>query len=349
MKNYENFGVEDFLADESFIDWVKLPNDEQDQFWAEFMASHPAKQEEIDRAKTILLSLQLQPATAPLSANEKLAIHTHIHSRTIDIQEKPAVRLYAQTWFKVAAVLLVVLASSIWIYNAQLKHSTADTASVSSNFIDYVNNDKIAKLIKLEDGSMVVLSPNSKLHYPKKFDDTIRRVELEGEAFFEVQKNPNQPFVVYSDNMVTKVLGTSFTVSAFLGQKKSVVVNTGRVQVLNQDQEQRTISEEVITANQQVILTKKDGELNKQTLAVPLVLSLEVALRTFKFDNAPVGEIVAKLEEAYHVKINYNQEKYAKATVTASLGQLSLEEKIKMICKAIDADCNFNEGQITIN
>lgn len=347
MKNYENFGVEDFLADESFIDWVKLPNNELDEFWAEFVISHPAKQQEINRAKNILLSLKLEPAATLLSDDEKLTIRTNIHNEITALQQKPTVKLYAQTWFKIAAVLLILMASSILIYNSQLKQSSTQTAS--STFVDYVNNDKIAKLIKLEDGSMVVLSPNSKLHYPKKFADTIRAVKLEGEAFFEVQKNPSKPFVVYSDNLVTKVLGTSFTVSAFSGQKKSVVVNTGRVQVSNQDSEQRIISEEVITANQQVVLAKKDGGLEKQLLTVPLALSLEVAVRTFKFDNAPLGEIVAKLEEAYHVQINYNQEKYAKATVTASLGQLSLEEKIKMICKAIDADCNFNEGQITIN
>lgn len=346
MKNYENFGVEDFLADETFINWVKLPNDEQDQFWAEFVNSHPAKQNEINRAKNILLSLKAQPAATTLSEDEKLTIHNNIHSQTTELPQKPSIKLYAQTWFRVAAVLLIVI-SSILIYDTQLKQDTTQTAS--SNYVDYVNDDIIAKLIKLDDGSMVVLSPNSKLHYPKKFADTIREVKLEGEAFFEVQKNPKKPFVVYSDNIVTKVLGTSFTVSAFSGQEKSVVVNTGRVQVSNQDSEKRTISEEVITANQQVVLIQKDGGLEKQSLTVPLALSLEVAVRTFKFDNAPLGEIVAKLEEAYHVKINYNQEKYAKATVTASLGQLSLEEKIKMICKAIDADCNFNEGQITIN
>lgn len=114
---------------------------------------------------------------------------------------------------------------------------------------------------------MVVLSPNSKLHYPRKFDDTIRKVELEGEAFFEVQKNPNIPFVVYSDNMVTKVLGASFRVREFSGKEKSVIVNTGRVQVLNQDKELRTISEKVITANQQVVLTKKRWRIRQAIIS----------------------------------------------------------------------------------
>jgi transmembrane sensor len=104
----------------------------------------------------------------------------------------------------------------------------------------------------------------------------------------------------------------------------------------------------VLMPNQQATLNKAAGKLEKDTVGKPLMLSQDVAVRAFSFNNAPLSEIVDKLKSAYNVQIDYDHAKYAQATVTASLGKLPLDEKIQMICKAIDAECDFDNGLITI-
>ena len=87
------------------------------------------------------------------------------------------------------------------------------------------------KTIVLKDNSHVTLNSKSKISYPNLFQYN-RNIRLEGEAFFEVAKNPDQPFFVYANGLVTKVLGTSFIISAFETEKDvKVVVKTGKVSV----------------------------------------------------------------------------------------------------------------------
>ena len=83
---------------------------------------------------------------------------------------------------------------------------------------------------------------------------------LNGEAFFEVVKNPKKPFLVFTKDIVTKVLGTSFTVKAFDGDKEvKVMVKTGKVNVIQQKNlnikditEKSNIAGIALVANQQV-------------------------------------------------------------------------------------------------
>jgi len=69
--------------------------------------------------------------------------------------------------------------------------------------------------VELEDGTMVWINSASCLRYPVVFSDDIREVYLEGEAYFEVQRDVNRPFVVYSGAQKVTVLGTSFGISCY--------------------------------------------------------------------------------------------------------------------------------------
>ena len=82
----------------------------------------------------------------------------------------------------------------------------------------------------LEDGSIIWLKGNSSLTYPEHFVNATREVSLIGEALFEVAKDASHPFVVHSNGMNTKVLGTSFNIRP-IGNHVEVVVFTGKVAV----------------------------------------------------------------------------------------------------------------------
>ena len=98
--------------------------------------------------------------------------------------------------------------------------------------VEQTNNSNMPQIITLSDGSSVLLQPNSKLSYPKIFIGNQRKVYLSGEAFFEISKNPKKPFFVYANEIVTKVVGTSFRIRAYSNQPNvEVLVRTGKVKV----------------------------------------------------------------------------------------------------------------------
>ena len=82
--------------------------------------------------------------------------------------------------------------------------------------------------VQLSDGSKVLLSANSRLEYQKEFTDTIRSVKLSGEARFEVAKDASRPFIVCTEQLQTRVLGTVFDVKAYPRYSPDVILYQGR-------------------------------------------------------------------------------------------------------------------------
>jgi ferric-dicitrate binding protein FerR (iron transport regulator) len=84
--------------------------------------------------------------------------------------------------------------------------------------------------LTLSDGTKVLLNAGSKMKLPKVFNDDKREVFLEGQAYFNVAKNPDKPFVIHSGDAQTRVLGTSFSVSAYpTDEQITIAVKEGRV------------------------------------------------------------------------------------------------------------------------
>lgn len=349
MNDYRNYEAEDFLSDEFFIEWVLRARPEHQLFWETWLAENPDRSEPVHSAATVIRSLYLQPNSKQLSDDDVVAITDHfLHHTTARRSRmfKPPAR-----WLTAAAVLVLALVS-VLIYFKQYRQPS-DTTSVlaSPSFVKVFNSSRAPKLLQLSDGSLVVLKTRSELTYPVKFKDATREVFLKGEAFFEVRKDPAKAFLVHAGNMATRVLGTSFTVSAYNGDAGfRVVVNTGKVEVYDKRKTVNGKNEAlvILTPNLQAVYEVKLASFKTNTLKVPLILSLQVAKKEFLFTNAPLPVIIAKLEQAYGVTINYNKAKYTDVTVTASLSKLPLDEKVRAICKAINAVYEFRDGVISI-
>jgi ferric-dicitrate binding protein FerR (iron transport regulator) len=115
---------------------------------------------------------------------------------------------------------------------ARLAVPRATPALSTSQWITHTNVTSQVARLALADGSTVHLQPRSTLRYPQQFTDAKREVFLQGEAFFDIARNPVKPFLVVTDKVVTTVLGTSFTVRAYPEQPQALVmVRTGRVRV----------------------------------------------------------------------------------------------------------------------
>jgi hypothetical protein len=365
MKNYENYEIEDFLRDDFFVEWILAPEKEHVEFWNNWVKAYPQCSDKVLRAKQILKSIKKVPVNATISESEISSIVTSIYNKKqvyrVPVIRKPGLLSGNQTWYRVAAILLIVIGVGYFVRIQHNGKSSAITKISSENrvvstlddSIKISNNTLRSRVIKMEDGSIVVLSPNSELSYPKHFNPTSREVVLNGEAFFEICHNDLKSFLIYSNGIITKDLGTSFTVRAFKVENEyKIIVQTGKVQVYKEEASNnktiQVIQPIIALPNQQITFVKSQSIFKESNIDDPLPLSQEVANKSFSFTNTPFNDVIAQLENAYHISVDYDKEKFEKYTITASLSKLPLDEKIKMICKVINAECTFVNGTINI-
>lgn len=354
MIDYEKYEVEDFLHDDFFIGWALGKTSENDLFWREWISRHPERRRVVEKAKSLILAIKIIPAYEELTDEEVDSMAQNFQLNISKQQETTRTvshRFYQTLWFRAAAVILVFTTIGLLFNrkNTNYPPSTLKVAAPEARMLEFTNSTKESKLVRMSDGSLAILKPGSTLKYPDLFSGPNRDVYLEGEAFFEIEKNQQQPFQVRSQNMTTKVLGTSFTVKAFDKDTEfKVIVNTGKVFVYQENSDVEKINAVTLTPNQQVIYKRSDSEFKKEKVKVPLILSKEVAEKEFSYTNTPLSVIISKLNKAYGVKIDYDEEKLGNLTLTASMSDRPLDEKVKLICKAINATCEFTDGRIII-
>lgn len=204
----------------------------------------------------------------------------------------------------------------------------------------HTNSTGRPQLVALLDGTRVRLYPGSTLTYRTGLAGPRREVQLVGKAFFQVHKDPAHPFLVYTNTVLTTVLGTSFLVQAYPGHEATVAVREGRVSVQARAVAQLAATPAhpaptgvVLLPNQQVVYSPAVRQLRKGLVEQPVVLRPQL----FEFRKRPVGEVLAALEKAYGVDIVYDQARLAHCTVTIAFYDESLFEKLSLLCKTLGA------------
>lgn len=260
----------------------------------------------------------------------------------------------------IAAATVVLISGLSWFFVNQsvieLPPIREQVSKTELSFTERINTSDVPERVVLSDRSVVTLQPGSKLRYPITFASNQREVTLVGEAFFEVQKNPNKPFLVYSHDLITKVLGTSFRIKACPTDRNvTVAVRTGRVSVYSPKLATQAKSKSdpetigvVLTPNQQVTYLGQEHRLVKTLVENPIVLIPEVELASFTFQNAPVSKIMAAIEKTYGVDVVYDEEVMANCFITTSLDQENLYDKLTIICKLLGATYKVIDAQIVI-
>ena len=166
----------------------------------------------------------------------------------------------------------------------------------------------------LPDGSEVSLNKYSQLSFPERFEEGKRVVQLNGEAFFKIKKDQNQPFIVQTANTKVEVLGTSFNLRAYPKEELiSLEVEEGKVAFHLPDTPQPTI----LTANQKIQYLQSDQALEEITT----INWEDTAWRTptLTFDNTPLSEIISYLNSNFDVQIEISSPNISQCVLTATL------------------------------
>ena len=233
MHDYSNFEVEDFVLDAYFQNWILKPNAETEAFWKQWEKEHPEKAPIIEEATTLLK--QIQFSAVSLTPEQKTEIKQNLLHR-IKIKPLPSSNKPKNSnlwWYSgvVATVLAGMILLILFLPGIHQKNTRKFTLLTQTGE---------QKSMALPDGSKVIVYENSKLIYPKSFENkNDRQVQLEGQAFFHIQKKKDSgeyvKFIVQIKQMNIEVLGTQFLVSQD-NQKARVRLEEGKIRLYIKDQ-----------------------------------------------------------------------------------------------------------------
>jgi ferric-dicitrate binding protein FerR (iron transport regulator) len=229
--------ISDLLEDLEFIQWVKSSDSELESYWKNWIEANPDRIEDVKLARELISGLQF-PSKVPSEQISEEVLHSILNkselsnSRQInekDFEEPKA--MWKWQFHRVAAILIIGTLLS-FLYN-YFSREQASPSPVYSSWITKSTHPGEKLNFRLPDQTVVWLNAGSSLSFPEKFDSTVRMVELEGEAFFEVAENKNQPFQVISEELITTALGTSFNINTQPEDHQSIALVTGKVSIQN--------------------------------------------------------------------------------------------------------------------
>jgi transmembrane sensor len=363
MQHSENYTIENLVDDPSFRDWVYEREQENSNQWGNiYLETFESNQSVIEQAREFLLAIKgeqegisSEEATNQIQQILEQADNTPIFKSRNLFQFKTR-------WMSIAASVLLVFGIGLLVWTKLPSNTSTKTyqslkEQSDINLTEIVNDSDKPRLVNLSDGSSIILQKNSRISFPKVFSSNKREVYLSGEAFFEVSKNPSQPFFVYANELVAKVLGTSFSIRAYETDKEvKVVVKTGRVSVFSQTdarsttlRNNRELSGLVLTPNQQIVFQRDEVRMVRELVEKPELLNIPIERQTFVFKRSSLVEVFNTLEKAYGVDIVYDEDLMSECSITASLTDEPLFEKLQMICAAVEASYEEMDGQIVIS
>ncbi len=365
QKNHKIFTATDFVCDEAFLHHYLTPTAVSEQYWAQWLQNYPDQKADWVLARQLVEAVQVglsDYARTYLSEEAEALLLTRILATNKQAQSVTPVRpLWKNTWVYGAAAACFLLAAGYGLYS--IEHSNPSVyqqqvATLAQPPIEKANSGKKSQLVRLPDGSTVVLAPQSQLRYPTDYGQQNRTVYLQGEATFDVAKDAQKPFFVYAGEVVTKVLGTTFVVRSFERDAKVIVtVKQGQVSVFkgqpatNPNPSGRAIEGVLLQPNQQVVFSRETETFVKTLVSAPKLISNtpQHAPISFVFDETPVIAVFDKLKKAYGIDIIYNADVLKDCQLTASLTDEPLFQKLDVIVQSIDATYEVVEGQIVIS
>ncbi|MDR0540928.1 MAG: FecR domain-containing protein [Dysgonamonadaceae bacterium] len=270
------------------------------------------------------------PAFEPKTINLDKAYNKVAAEANIPVQSEKQIwyisfRRYAAV---AAAVLIPLVVLSVIFFN----HSPKSIDMVAEvNYQKVLSPNNARSEITLPDGSMVVLNVGSSLEYPRNFSGDRRTVNLEGEAYFQVQKDPAKPFIVHTKKMDIEVLGTKFNVNAYPDLSEiRTTLEEGKVKVTISGNDK--ISDRFLLPNEELSLNLETGDIIKKQVNAPDASSWLTG--KIVFTSTPLSEVLTILGHRYNVSIDFQLTEMEKKRLTVRFDE---HESIENIFKALES------------
>lgn len=292
---YAEFSSSDFAADECFRQWVYQPDAASHRFWKDWLGQHPEKQVVVEEAQQLLLSLRFKEYTT--SVEEKRALWQRINQeRTAKVVRLSGRRTMFRRAMVAAASVGTLLIAFAWAYAKWLTpRDQVYTAAYGTT-----------QTIILADQSTVELNAHSTLRVSTDWTQC-REVWLEGEAFFKVQPQRTSagkkiPFLVHTDELLVKVVGTQFNVLSRRGETQ-VGLSSGKVTLALTNEENPNIE---MQPGDWVAFSQEERRLEKSQLAPATYTAWRD--HRLRFDGHRLSEVRTLLEDYYGYQVTFSSE-----------------------------------------
>ncbi len=207
-----------------------------------------------------------------------------------------------RSWLRIAAAAAILIVGGLF------------TFSQLNNGLDW---QKVAvadttEEIILEDGSKIAINSASEFQFPAQFSKEERRVKLKGEAFFDIAKNPEKPFIIETGDLIIRVLGTSFNIRNYGNEGLAeITVRSGRVEVTN---ENGSFSK-ILEANDQLTFDKKRMKVQEVSKDDQLN-ALGWRSGKLVFSSEKMSRVKLAIERTYNVELEFENPSVLKCPFT---------------------------------
>ena len=242
-------------------------------------------------------------------------------------------------FIKIAATLAVIIATGTLLY--YLLHSGAFRETHQYKYV--ATNEAIEEEIVLPDGSKVWLNQKSILNITKEFGENQRRVKLEGEAFFEVAKDANTPFIIETSRSSTTILGTSFNMRSYEDETEEIIsMITGKVEFLS-----KTSNESIkVEAGKEATLTEK-GKITLSAYENKNFLAWKTKRLSFIDEDLTV--VITDVERYFNVSIRIENHELKNCKFTGTFVDPTLNNVLETLSAALELEFKRQEEIIHIN
>ena len=229
------------------------------------------------------------------------------------------------------AAAIVLIAAATFLITKYTGEATPEMLTITAN---------VDMQYELPDGSDVWLKSGAELLYPSAFSSSERRIELKGQAFFEVEHDADHPFIVESGATETRVLGTSFNLKGDnAASTVELVLVTGKVAFKKGNQEVLLLPGEKVTVDEQGKLLKEENT-NKNFMAW--------RTRTLVFENTRMDQVMKDIADLYGVTITFEQSSFKTCPLTTRFEDETLGSVLETIKLLFGVEMEQNGKNYTV-
>lgn len=249
----------------------------------------------------------------------------------------PSRTFVLKKWMMVAASAILIFTTSLsgFLFYQQYNKQTGDM------MVEVEKGQKVA--LTLPDKSKVWVNSGSTLIYGSRFNKKERIVQLDGEAYFEVAKDKNAPFIVKSHGFSVEALGTAFDVKAYPDENHiTTVLVEGRVEVSDGLNKLDMHPDQIVTYN------RESKNMQKENIADGLMYA-DWRYNKLTFNSETLENIATILERSYNVKIVFKSQILRKYRYSGTIGNTSLESMLQIFAMTSPITFQLQDSVIYLN
>lgn len=266
------------------------------------------------------------------------------------IEERPSRKIHRLLW-PLSGIAAAVALVFFFVHQQTPKSEPVVTAQ---NTVSTKRGSK--SKIQLPDGSQVWLNADSRLTYDENFRGPFREVHIAGEAYFDIAKDKDHPFIIHANSIDVKILGTSLNIRSYANEKNTAaVLIRGSIEVTLRNSPDKKI---ILQPNEKLVVQNGKMQVMKDTLARRKVADLPVMTlakahfqekdsiamdilwvkNKLAFDQETLEDVARKIERWYAVKVTIKDERLKHTEYSAVFE----DESLRQVMQALQMTGNFN-------